>query len=85
MLNARENNAPLDYIIRILFFTYTFCMTMHLRFPQMEENANFVITHGVLLRARHFFLKEITGYIAPRKRRYEDIMAHKKQLPALTT
>jgi len=34
---AKENNImpPLDYITQILFFTYTFCMTM--RFSQMEE------------------------------------------------
>lgn len=63
-------------------FYYSFCM----RFPpaQMAE-CKFVISHGVLLRARNFFPYEGNNraYRALRKKRcYDDIMAHKKQLPA---
>lgn len=85
VLNAKENNVLLDYIIRILFFTYSFCMTMRFSPAQMEECKFRNYSWGITPRpGTSFCMKEITGHIALcRKRRYEGIMAHKKQLRRL--
>lgn len=80
VLYARENNVPLDYITRILFFTYSVCMTM--RFP-VRANGRMQISQLLMgyypASGTSFCMKKITGHITPRrKRRYKGIMTRIK-------